>query len=79
MKRTQLKLNAMCKKFGPAAATIALATLASPVFAAEGDIDISKGLLYIGGGLVAAGALVAAMIGLVTLIGAGKKAQRAGT
>ena len=47
--------------------------------AAEGDIDISKGLLYIAGGAVAGGALVAAMIGLVTLIGAGKKAQRAGT
>ncbi|OLU30709.1 hypothetical protein BVH03_09470 [Pseudomonas sp. PA15(2017)] len=75
----QLKINAICKKFGPAAVTVALATLASPVFAAEGDIDTSKPLLYIAGGLAAAGAVTGAMFGLVALIGAAKKAQRAGT
>lgn len=79
MKRTQLKLNAMCKKFGPAALTAALATLAGPVFAAEGDIDTSSALLYIAGGLAAAAVVGGAMFGLVTLIGASKKAQRAGT
>lgn len=79
MKRNQLKINALCKKYGPAVVTGGLLLAAGPTFAADGDIDISKGLLYIGGGLVAAGALTAAMIGLVTLIGAGKKAQRAGT
>lgn len=75
----QMKLNALCKKFGPAAATLALVTVAGPTFAAEGDIDTSKVLAYIAGGLVAAGLITGAMLGLVALIGVGKKAQRAGT
>jgi hypothetical protein len=57
----------------------ALAVVGNSAFAAEGDIDITKALLYVAGGLVAAGAVGAAMFGLVTLIGASKKAQRAGT
>lgn len=48
-------------------------------FAAEGDIDTTKALLYVAGGLAAAGAVTAAMFGLVALIGAAKKAMRAGT
>ncbi len=48
-------------------------------FAAEGDIDTTKALLYIAGGLAAAAAVTGAMFGLVALIGAAKKAQRAGT
>lgn len=67
------------KKYGPAAATLALALVAGPTFAAEGDIDTSKALLYIAGGLAAAAAVTGAMFGLVALIGAAKKAQRAGT
>lgn len=67
------------KKYGPAAATLALALVAGPSFAAEGDIDTSKALLYIAGGLAAAAAVTGAMFGLVALIGAAKKAQRAGT
>lgn len=47
--------------------------------AAEGDIDTTKALLYIAGGLAAAGLVTGAMFGLVALIGAGKKAMRAGT
>ncbi|RPO80629.1 hypothetical protein IPC1171_32890 [Pseudomonas aeruginosa] len=46
--------------------------------AAEGDIDTTKALAYIAGGLTAA-AVTGAMFGLVALIGAAKKAQRAGT
>ncbi|MFV9496286.1 hypothetical protein ACNUI5_33830 [Pseudomonas aeruginosa] len=47
--------------------------------AAEGDIDTTKALAYIAGGLTAAAAVTGAMFGLVALIGAAKKAQRAGT
>lgn len=56
-----------------------VATVSNVSMAGEGDIDISKALLYVGGGLVAAAALTAAMLGLVALIGVGKKSQRAGT
>ena len=45
----------------------------------DGSIDTTKVLLYIAGGIVAAGAITGAMLGLVALIGVGKKAQRAGT
>lgn len=48
-------------------------------YAAEGDIDTTKAMLYIAGGLAAAALVGGAMFGLVTLIGASKKAQRAGT
>ncbi|HCA6411105.1 TPA: hypothetical protein MXU60_006757, partial [Pseudomonas aeruginosa] len=44
-----------------------------------GDIDTTKALAYIAGGLTAAAAVTGAMFGLVALIGAAKKAQRAGT
>ncbi|HCL3913384.1 TPA: hypothetical protein N2C07_006182 [Pseudomonas aeruginosa] len=47
--------------------------------AAEGDIDTTEALAYIAGGLTAAAAVTGAMFGLVALIGAAKKAQRAGT
>jgi hypothetical protein len=56
-----------------------VATVSNVSMAAEGDIDTTKVLLYIGGGIVAAGAITGAMLGLVALIGVGKKAQRAGT
>jgi hypothetical protein len=56
-----------------------VAAMTSPVFAVDGDIDTSKAILYIGGGLAAAALVGGAMFGLVTLIGASKKAQRAGT
>lgn len=45
----------------------------------DGSIDTTKVLLYIAGGIVAAGAITGAMLGLVALIGVGKKTQRAGT
>ncbi|WP_301151021.1 hypothetical protein [Metapseudomonas otitidis] len=56
-----------------------VATVSNVSMAAEGDIDTTKVLLYIAGGIVAAGAITGAMLGLVALIGVGKKAQRAGT
>jgi hypothetical protein len=56
-----------------------IATVSNVSMAAEGDIDTTKVLLYIAGGIVAAGAITGAMLGLVALIGVGKKAQRAGT
>lgn len=57
----------------------ALAFVGNTAFAADGDIDTTKVLLYIGGGIVAAGLITGAMLALVALIGVGKKAQRAGT
>lgn len=79
MKRTQLKLNAVCKKYGPAAATLALGILASPAFAAGEEYDNSSALGWIAAGVVSGIALIGAMIGLVAMIGGGKKVQRAGT
>jgi len=57
----------------------ALAVVGNSAFAADGDIDTTKAMLYIAGGLAAAAVVGGAMFGLVTLIGASKKAQRAGT
>lgn len=74
-----MKLRNTLKKYGPTAGVLALTMVAGPSFAAEGDIDISKALLYVGGGIAAAVALGAAMLGLVALIGVGKKTQRAAT
>lgn len=62
--------------------SLALATLLSAVAStsfAAGEIDTSQAMTYIAGGLVAAGLVSGAMFGLVSLIGAAKKAQRAGT
>lgn len=56
-----------------------MTTLTGPVFAVDGDIDTTKSLIYVAGGVVAAGLVGGAMFGLVTLVGASKKAQRAGT
>lgn len=61
------------------AGSSAVAVMASPSFAADGDIDTTKALLYIAGGIAAAAVVGGAMFGLVALIGASKKAQRAGT
>jgi hypothetical protein len=55
-----------------------LSTVAGSSFAA-GEIDTSEALTYIAGGVVAAGLVTGAMFGLVALIGAAKKAMRAGT
>lgn len=74
-----MKLRNVIKKYGPAAATLGLVAVAGPTFAAEGDIDTTKVITYITGGVVAAGLITGAMLGLVALIGVGKKAQRAGT
>lgn len=55
------------------------AAVVGPTFADAGSIDTTQALAYVAGGVVAAGAITAAMLGLVALIGAGKKAMRAGT
>ena len=65
------------KKFALLAAIASAVTVVGPAHAA--DIDTSEVLGYIAAGVVAAGAITAAMMGLVSLIGVGKKAQRAGT
>lgn len=57
----------------------AVAVVGNSAFAADGDIDTTSAQLYIAGGLAAAAVVGGAMFGLVTLIGASKKAQRAGT
>jgi len=74
-----MKIRNVMKKYGPAAVTLALSAFAGPTFAAEGDIDTTKVVLYVGGGVAAATLVGGLMFGLVALIGVGKKAQRAGT
>lgn len=68
---------------GKREATIAVGTglvaVSSMSQAAAGDIDTTQALLYVTGGVVAAAAVTGAMFGLVALIGAAKKAMRAGT
>lgn len=73
-----MKLRNTLKKYGPAFGAAAVALVGTPVFAA-GEIDTTEVLGYIAAGVVAAGAITAAMLGLVSLIGVGKKTQRAGT
>lgn len=60
-------------------AVVAMSSGLASAAGEDGSIDITKVLLYIAGGVVAAGAITAAMLGLVSLIGVGKKTQRAGT
>jgi uncharacterized membrane protein len=72
-----MKLRNIMKKYGPAVGVASLAMVGGPAFAAE--IDTSESLGYIAAGIVAAIALGGAMLGLVALIGVGKKTQRAGT
>ena len=74
------KLLAMTKsgRAQLAVASIALMSAGSS-FAAAGDIDTSAATGYIAAGVVAAGVVTGAMFGLVALIGAAKKAMRAGT
>lgn len=76
----QLKnLFASAKRETVIATGSVIALTGNMAMAAEGDIDTTKALLYIAGGLAAAAAVTGAMFGLVALIGAAKKAQRAGT
>ena len=76
----QLKqLFANAKRETVIATDTVIALTGNMAMAAEGDIDTTKALLYIAGGLAAAAAVTGAMFGLVALIGAAKKAQRAGT
>lgn len=76
----QLKnLFASAKRETVIATGAVIALTGNMAMAAEGDIDTTKALLYIAGGLAAAAAVTGAMFGLVALIGAAKKAQRAGT
>lgn len=76
----QLKqLFANAKRETVIASGTVIALTGNMAMAAEGDIDTTKALLYIAGGLAAAAAVTGAMFGLVALIGAAKKAMRAGT
>lgn len=74
-----MKYRNVMKKYGPAALTAAVAMAAGPAFAAGESFDIADALAWIAAGVVGGIALIGAMIGLVSLIGAGKKVQRAGT
>lgn len=52
---------------------------ASQLSNAAASFDSTESLEWIAAGVVIAGLILAAMFGLVTMVGAGKKAQRAGT
>lgn len=56
-----------------------LASLSSLSMAAGESFDPSEAIAWIAAGSALALLILGAMFGLVTLIGAGKKAQRAGT
>jgi hypothetical protein len=75
--RQQLKL---VRNFGGKLATGAMIAAASvPAFAQEASYDTGPGLLWIAAGVTAGILILGAMLGLVIMIGAGKKTQRAGT
>ncbi len=77
MKTSSVSLK---KRFAQAAAVAAAsATFSGATFAAGAGIDTSEALGYVAAGVVAAAAVTGAMFGLVALIGAAKKAMRAGT
>ncbi|MBM0213060.1 hypothetical protein ALQ72_200035 [Pseudomonas syringae pv. maculicola] len=74
------KLLLLCKS-GRAQLALASIVMASTSqsYAAAANIDTAEALGYVTGGAAAAAAVVAAMFGLTALIGAAKKAMRAGT
>lgn len=78
MKKMQ-ELFATANRKVTTAVVVGIAACPMLASAADGDIDTTKPLLYIAGGVAAAILVGGAMYGLVTLIGVGKKAQRAGT
>lgn len=74
------KLNALFATTQRKITTAAIgAVVVCPMLAnaADGDIDITKALLYFGGAVVAAGSLIGVSMGLAALIGAGKQAKSA--
>lgn len=71
-----MKSNVSLKALFAGAAVLAMA---SPTFAAGESFDTSSPMAWIGAGVIAAGLIATAMLGLVALVGASKKAQRAGT
>ncbi|WP_426139440.1 hypothetical protein [Pseudomonas sp. DWP3-1-2] len=73
------KLLALSKSGRAQVALASVAMLSAGSSFAAGEIDTSEALTYIAGGVVAAGLVTGAMFGLVALIGAAKKAMRAGT
>ena len=74
-----MKLRTIARKYGPQLFVVGASVAASPAFAAGESYDTTSALAWIAAAVVAGIALVGAMIGLVTLIGGGKKVQRAGT
>lgn len=74
-----MKLRNIARKYGPQAFCAVMAMASVPAFAAGEEYDTTSGLGWIAAGIVAGIALIGAMIGLVTMIGGGKKVQRAGT
>lgn len=67
------------KKLYAVATVVAVSAIASPAFAAGESFDTESGAAWIAAAVVAGIVLLGAMIGLASMIGAGKKVQRAGT
>lgn len=67
------------KKLYAVATVAAVSAIASPAFAAGESFDTESGSAWIAAAVVAGIVLLGAMIGLASMIGAGKKVQRAGT
>lgn len=74
-----MKLRTIARKYGPRVFCAGVALASVPAFAAGEEYDITTALAWFAAAVVAAIALTGAMIGLVALIGGGKRVQRAGT
>ena len=75
-----MKARNMLKKYAPKIGVAAVLTATSVgAFAQEASYDTGESLAWIAAGVAAGIVVLGAMYGLVTMIGAGKKAQRAGT
>lgn len=74
-----MKLRNTVRKYYSRALVGAASLATLPAFAAGEAYDTSASESWIAAGIVAGIVLVGLMLGLVTMIGAGKKVQRAGT
>lgn len=75
-----MKARNILKKYGPQVAAAAiLGGTSVGAFAQEASYETGASLGWIAAGVAGGLIIMGAMWGLVTMIGAGKKAQRAGT
>lgn len=76
-----MKPRNMLRKYGPKIGAVVIPTVFSASAFAQvvGEYETGSSIAWIGAGVAAGIVILGAMFGLVTMIGAGKKTQRAGT